>query len=198
MSTSSAVDTRTPAEIHAEDNYFDTHYGASDPLDGPQRFWSGMSGHGYRDEDFPSDARDEVFVAHFSTWAAHLSESRLSIYTTINLQIDRVVVDKDRKFKQGSDIPLIVPGGTILAPWTQKAFSYFIRADDFTLLPNTEYLIFLSRQPQLQFYNYIKAWKVDKGILEPAIRFDTFRMSQGRSTYGGKSLESAICYLTAC
>lgn len=194
---SPTVDTRTPAEISFEDKYFDTYTGAADPLDGPQHRITGLSGHGVFDEDFPASFRDEVFVAHFSTWVSHLSSSRRSIYTTINLQVDRVVSDKDGHMSEGSVIPFIIPGGTALAPGTQKVLSYFIRAGDFPLEPDTEYLIFLDRQPQLPFYEYVKAWRVEKGVLEPVTKFDSFRISQGRSTHGGTTLESAIRELMA-
>jgi hypothetical protein len=92
---------------------------------------------------------------------------------------------------------LVIPGGTVLAPGTQQVISHFIRAGDFPLEPNTEYLIFLHQEPSLPFYQYVKAWKVDRGILEPVDKFDAFRISQGRSTYGGKSLESAISELNS-
>jgi hypothetical protein len=77
---SSSEDTRTPADIKTEDDYFDSCCGASDPLDGPQRAGIGVSGHASFDEDFPSRFRDEIVVAHFTTWTTHLSSSRHSIY----------------------------------------------------------------------------------------------------------------------
>ncbi len=192
---SPTADTRTPAEINIEDNYFDSWTGAPDPLDGPpvQRPGTvGRSGDGGLDEDFPTRSRDEVVVAHFSTWLSHLSSSHRTIYTTVYLQVDRVVSDKGGHLVAGSVTPLLIPGGTILAPGTQKVISHFLRAVDFPLEPNTEYLIFLGQEPSLPFYQYAKAWKVDKGILEPVNKYDAFRVAQGRSTHSGMSLESAI------
>jgi hypothetical protein len=94
-------------------------------------------------------------------------------------------------------LPFIVWGGTVLAPGTQKPLSYFIRADDFPLEPNTKYLLFLTRNAKLPFYEYLKAWNVDTGVLEPVTKFDTYRISQGRSPHAGRSLDSAIDELTS-
>ncbi len=191
------VDTRTTAEISAEDKYSDTCCGASDPLDGPQRMGIGRSGPAEFYEEFPARFRDEVVVAHFSTWTDHLSTSRCSIYTVVNLQIDRVVIDKVGELKAGETLPIFVPGGTVLAPTTGKVISYFIRADDFPLEPNTEYLIFLNRQPPYPSYQYMKAWNVSKGVLEPTTSVDLSRVTHGLSTHNGESLEDAIHDLTS-
>lgn len=192
---SPTADTRTPAEISIEDNYFDSWSEASDPLDGPPVQRPGTvvgSSPGGLDQDFPIWSRDEVVVAHFSTWLSHLSSSHRAVYTTVYLQVDRVVSDKSGQLVAGSVTPLLIPGGIILAPGTQKVISHLLRAGDFPLEPNTEYLIFLNQEPSLPFYQYAKAWKVDKGILEPVNKYDAFRVAQGRSTHSGMSLESAI------
>jgi hypothetical protein len=116
----------------------------------------------------------------------------------INLQIDHIVADKGAHMTEGPVIPLIIPGGTVTVsgPLTQPVLRYFIRGRDFPLYPNIKYLIFLNHQSTLPFYEYVKAWNVDKGVLEPATQFDAYRISQGRSSHAGKSLESAIGELT--
>jgi hypothetical protein len=196
---SPSEDRRTPKDIKIEDDYFDSHCGASDPIGGPQRMVGGHSGHASFDEDFPVRFRDEVVVAHFTTWSTHLSSSRHSIYTIVNLQIDRIVADKDGHKTEGSVISLAVPGGTVLdpAPITRPVLSYCIQGKDFPLEPNIKYLIFLNHQPTLPFYVYMKAWNVDKGALEPTTAFDAYRISQGRSSHAGKSLKSAINELSS-
>jgi hypothetical protein len=198
-STSSGVDNRSSAEIDIADRYFDQWTGATDPLDGPQHTATYHSSfHKEVDEDFPSKYRDEVVIAHFSTWVPHLSGSHRSIYTTVNLQIDRVISDKDGHLKEGSVVPLLVPGGTLTIPGTQRVISTAIRGDDFPLEPNTQYLVFLGYRPLvLPFYEYVKAWKIDAGVLAPVSRFDAFRVSQGRSAHNGVFLESAIRELSS-
>jgi len=193
---SSNEDTRTPTEIKTEDDYFDSCCGASEPIGDPPRMGVGRSGHGVIDEDFPSRFRNEVVVAHFTTWTPHLSRSRRSIYTIINFQIDRIVADKGGHMTEGSLIPLAVPGGTVLAI-PRPVLTFGIRGTDFPLEPNIKYLVFLTPQSALPFYMYVKAWSVDKGTLEPTTAFDTYRISQGRSSHAGKSLESAIGELTS-
>jgi len=188
-------DKRTPAEIKIEDNFFDSNYGASDPIDGPQRMGTGRSGPASFDEDFPARVRDEVIVAHFTTWFAYLSSSHRSIYTVLNLQIDRIVADKGGHMTERSVIPFVIPGGRVVS-FAGQQLTYGIRGVDFPLEPNKEYLIFLF-QPSPSFYMYLKAWNVDKGVLEPTTAFDSYRISQGRSSHAGKYLESAISELTA-
>ena len=102
---SPTADTRTPAEISIEDNYFDSWTGAPDPLDGPPVQRPGTvvgSSPGGLDQDFPIWSRDEVVVAHFSTWLSHLSSSHRAVYTTVYLQVDRVVSDNSRWNHSGS------------------------------------------------------------------------------------------------
>ena len=197
---SPAVDTRTAAEMRADDQYFDTYFGSPDPLDGPQTYRTGRSGPGVVNEDFPTLLRDEVVVAHFSTWSTHLTSSRHSIYTIVNLQIDRVVTDKDGKLKAGETLHLLIPGGTVRIPRTGKIVSYFLSyvwADYFPLEPNTKYLIFLAHDPPHPSYQYVKAWNVDKGILRPVSETDKYRASRELSTHNGESLEDAIRELTS-
>lgn len=194
---SPTVDARTPSQVSADDQYFDTYFGAPDPLDGPQHMGAGMSAPGVFNEDFPARYRNEIVVAHFSTWSTYLTRSQHSVYTIVHLQIDRVVTDKDGKLKAGETIPLFVPGGTVRGPNTGKTISYLIRADDFPLEPNAEYLIFLGHPPQYPSYNYVKAWKVENGVLRPATSLDAYRASHGLSTHNGDSLEDAIHGLTS-
>jgi hypothetical protein len=205
------ADPRSPAELSSLGEYFDFGAGASDPLDGPP---SGMTHYSsaYQESDygdFPVD-RDEVVVAHFSTWTSRLSDSHLSIYTTVNLQIDRVVTDKSGTLAGGLTIPLSIPGGTIRLPGTERTISHFVRLRDFPLEPNTKYLIFLSYRPMegplqagvrpiplFYFFEYVKAWKVDQDVLTPLTRFDRARASQGKPSHVRASLESAISELTS-
>lgn len=190
-------DTRTPAEKEAEDDYFDSHFGVPDPLDGPQRGWAvGHSGPAVFDEDFPARFRDEIVVAHFTTWSTHLSSSHRSIYTIVNLQVDRVVADKSGHVTEGAVIPLAVPGGRART-LGGGVLTQFVSGRYFPLEPNIKYLIFLNTQPGLPFYWYVKAWNVDKGVLEPVTQFDAYRISQGHSSHAGRSLESAVGELSS-
>jgi hypothetical protein len=187
-------DPRDPANIEAEDAYFDRWAGAADPLDGPQSIGSGSSGPGEVREDFPA-VHEEVFVAHFSNWRSYLSQSRRSIYTIVNLVIDRVVSDKGGHITSGSTVSLAIPGGTVLAPTTEKTLSYFVRYGDFPLEPNTKYLIFLSSSNR-PFFEYVQAWNVDKGVLEPITPYQSYRVSHGLASHGLENLEDAARDLT--
>jgi hypothetical protein len=189
-------DTRTVADANYEDTYFDSHAGAADPLDGPQSMEAMMSAHGESQEDFPANARDEVFVAHFSNWASYLSHSRRSIYTIVNLIVDRVVTDKDGHITPGYTIPLAIPGGTVIAPGTQKVLSYFVRFGDFPLEPNTKYLVFLTHRNR-PFFEYSQAWNVDKGVLEPVTPYQAYKVSHGIAPHAMGNLENAVRDLTS-
>jgi hypothetical protein len=192
--TSSSADTRSPEQKEDADKYFDSIAGSADPLDGPQRFIRGGGSRVYkRDEDFPSLALDEVVVGHFSTWNSYISSSKHSIYTVVNLHIDRVVSSKSGLLYGGPEVPVYITGGTIVLPKSGKVYSYWIRSrDEFPLEPNIEYLIFLDRGNPASFYQYVKAWQIDSGVLRPVTERDRYAVSLKRSTHNGMTMESAI------
>jgi hypothetical protein len=194
LSMQAIDDTRSPGEIRIEDEYFDFSIGAGDPLDGPQTRSTYSSAYVDGDlGDFPPDDRGEIVVGHFSTWISHLSSSHLSIYTTVNLHVDRVVNDKNGELTNGCVVPLIIPGGTVRLGNTQRVISAFVRRRDFPLDPNQSYLLFLSYRPkQLPFYEYVKAWGIEKDALVPIAHFDIDRASQGKQTHSGIPLGTAI------
>lgn len=195
-----STDTRTPADIAIEDAAYDFGFGGSGPIDKPQTERRYSSAHADVDSgDFPTHSSTEAVVAaHFTSWTVHLSKSHRSVYTIINLEIDRVISDADGHLSKGSTIPLGIPGGTVILPGTGQVVSYEIARHNFPCEPKTQYLMFLSYRPQsLPFYEFAKVWKIDNGVLSPTSHFDIDRASRGEKSHAGTSLDSAIREITS-
>lgn len=190
----SLSDSRDRSESDEEDAYFDKWFGSASPLESPQVGQQYSSASAELDSgDFPLNSSNVIVVAHFNTWNSYLSSSHRSVYTIVNLQIDRVIADKTATLAPGEIVQLAIPGGTVSVSDKGKTLSWGIRAFAFPCEPGPEYLMFLSYRPkQVTFLEYEKAWLVDHGTLQPVSRFDIDRHLKGEPSHAGSSLESAI------
>ena len=183
------------SDIQAADAYFDQVIGNNEPIDEPhkERYYQGRSEGVPTILEFPSSYASAVIVGQFSTYKTHISGSHRSIYTELDIKPASVV-------KPGATTDgiyrVFIEGGTVLLPNASgvpgtRAVSYGIPRNPYSLMPDTQYLLFLRYEPNGHFYTVLRSWRVANGKLEPNNLADDRSAAAGHSLHTQMSIENA-------
>lgn len=104
--------------------------------------------------ELPSDLTRDVWVTgKFDGYHTYLSASERSVYTELNLTVQHVFGKPIIPgLKPDAAVVIGIPGGTIVAPWSGSAFSYFLHPHAHDFQPDHIYLIALQYVTSGNFY----------------------------------------------
>jgi hypothetical protein len=172
----------------AFDRIHATMCGTGIPLDQPQTRENGVGcgfslDYGPEPEllFFPDEA---IVVARFSSYQTFLTPSRLTIYTSIRLSVERVLQDGPTAVRPGDMIENLVYGGAI--ELNGKIVHEGVYEDAaYTLQPEHRYVLFLKYERRGNYFTNEKSWELLNGIAAPNHPIEVARMHQRNSQYSG-------------
>ena len=189
--TAEPTDSVRQALLAARGAWFD-QLGSPTPLDKPSGMSYGMSAGGEVQEEFPTTKADAVVTATFASYVPHLTPSKRSVYTEIKMHCDSVAFVKAGPIKAGDPFTVLMLGGTLVLPGSDRAISYGIERSAYAVSPGNQYLLFLRYNPAGSFYEIYKFWLIQDQKLVPSSVFDKRRAEQNISTHAGQPMDKAL------
>jgi hypothetical protein len=142
--------------------------------------------------EIPNIPNRAIFIATFASYQPVLSRSGRAIYTEIRFVVSNIFQDRAGNLKPGSDLVLIIPGGTIKTE-TGVVLSFLTRPRHYSVTAGGTYLLIASYHNSGAFYILGKSWDLSGGVVRR--NFDS--SSQTPSTLIGLSVPELIASLNA-
>jgi hypothetical protein len=185
---------RVPSAVRQQrDQYFDGLIGLPVPLTPANVKGSGIAlGVPLPNQtEIPALPNRAVLIATFSSYQPVLSKSGRAIYTEATFSVSNVFQDATGSIQPGSNIVVILPGGTVTTQGI--VLSFLTQRRMYFVAPGRTYLLALSLHSNGTFYGLGKDWDLTSGVVIP----DFSASKQVPSTLVGLTLQQLITRLNA-
>ena len=178
--------------IMARGDFFDKLIGAPGPLDQPSSLSQGHSAGAEVQEEFPSKAKFTAVDGLFEKSRPYLSPSKRSIYTLVVIRVMRAVGDAGPKVKPGQTLELLIEGGAVVLPGSDKVLTQDLKKSPYGIFPGGRYLLFLRYHDQGSFYTLRKSWRVKDDKLVANSVPDARKVAKSQSVHSGEEVAKAL------
>lgn len=182
-----------PADVHARavrktrSSAFDDRTGTKQPLDADSTDNSqsyGMSVYHVKLPPFPISDSQVVLVGQITTFQPFLSNDKATIYTELQLRIERVLRDSEVVLPGLTSITIPQLGGVLHLP-SGKIVRQFVPPDENLLDVGARHLLFLNYDRKHDWFGIVKAWELQNGRAKAHAQTDVNDAGQGISKYDG-------------
>lgn len=186
-----APDSLPAALRYQRDLLFDRQFGG--PVLTPQNaqraaVFEDHLGEGPEIPDVPDRA---VLIATFTDHGSRLTASGRAAYTEITFHVSDVFQDASGHTAPGSDIVVIVPGGSVKAA-SGEIISYLTQPRPYFVEPSKTYLLVTQYIPEGDCYFVPKTWDLSDGVVRANDAVEVQRQHEGRSTLIGLTRDQLV------
>jgi len=150
----------------ARDKFFDQWIGYREPLTPANVRGAGIS-EGVpqpNQSEIPDFPNRTVVLATFTSYQPVLSKSGRAVYTEATFLVSNMFEDKSERAGPGSNLVLIIPGGTVIA--NGAVLSFLTQPRHYSVSVGKTYLLAIGYHSEGDFFMLGKDWDVTDGVVK--------------------------------
>jgi hypothetical protein len=143
--------------------------------------------------DIPSRA---ILIATFTAHESRLTASGVGVYTEITFHVSEVFEDVSGHSEPGSDITVLVPGGSVKTA-SGQVISFRTQARPYFVEPGKTYLLVMQYRPEGDYYVEATTWDLSDGVVRANEAIEVRRQQKGGATLIGLTRDQLTRLLRA-
>jgi hypothetical protein len=128
--------------------------------------------------EIPDISNRAVFIATFTASRSLLTASGQAVYTEITFRVSDVFEDPSGHGGPGSDVTVIVPGGTVKTA-SGEVISFLTQPRQYFVEPGKTYLLVTQYMPEGDYHFTPKTWDLSDGICRANDAWEVGQERQG-------------------
>jgi len=142
----------------------------------------GMSVYHVRLEPLPASISDTIVLGQVVGYQPYLSGDHTAVYTELKIKVDKIVKERTGTIDLSTTISIPRLGGTVQLPDGRTIRQFVPKAEQMPEVGGV-YVFFLNYNQSLQWFDLVKAWRIDGESVTPTDAVDAADMTSGKSNF---------------
>jgi hypothetical protein len=142
----------------------------------------GMSVYHVRLEPLPASISDTIILGQVVGYQPYLSADHTTVYTELKVTVEKIFKNRPGTVDPSTTISIPRIGGTVQLP-TGRTVRQFVPHAEQALDIGGKYVLFLNYNHDLQWFDLVKAWRLDGDSVTPTDTIDAADVERGKSSF---------------